>query len=295
MTLYGRRISVEVAGLTISEPRISLSIARQADQTQTTGHVNIYNLAPERSQQIYERGRGVVIRAGYPTTIAQIFAGNSQRVLRPRQDLAHITHIRLGDTVHAAGRLGGVTARSWAGPVRVREIVADLVADLFRNPTDLETLDIAAGFIQSLFEGDLSSFGGVTGFRLGPLDAIPAGATVTDWSWSGSSAAGLTVILKRVGCAWFEDDGLIRFRRVGMGQADAPRIVASPATGLVGAPAETDDGVEATVFLNPLVRKGGTLDLRSETLTGVYTIVGLRHDADNWEGAFTTWMDLRPQ
>ena len=77
------------------------------------------------------------------------------------------------------------------------------------------------------------------------------------------------------------------------GQVDAPRILVSPTTGLAGAPAETDDGVEITTFLNPLARKGGTVELESDTLSGVYTIVGLRHDADNWEGAFTTWMDLR--
>ena len=46
MVLYGRHISVSVAGLVITEPRIRAVVERQADATETTGSVAIYNLAP---------------------------------------------------------------------------------------------------------------------------------------------------------------------------------------------------------------------------------------------------------
>ena len=62
MVLYGRRISVSVAGLAIPEdpagippPRITVAMERQADETQTTGTVAIYNLSPGREAAIYER------------------------------------------------------------------------------------------------------------------------------------------------------------------------------------------------------------------------------------------------
>ena len=67
----------------------------------------------------------------------------------------------------------------------------------------------------------------------------------------------------------------------------------TPMTGLVGAPEPTDEGAEVVMFLNPKAKIGGQLSLQSDTLTGLYRIVALRHEFDNWEGAFTTWTDLR--
>ena len=61
---------------------------------------------------------------------------------RPRENLAHITHIELGDAVRSRDTLGGITSRSYDGPVTVRQIAADFVRDM--------------------------------GLTFGPLDAIPA-------------------------------------------------------------------------------------------------------------------------
>ena len=260
MVLYGRRISVSVAGLAISQPRITVAMERQADETQTTGTVAIYNLAPARQQQIFERQGPIQIEAGYPDTVASIFDGQVQRVRHPRQNLARITIIELGDMVRDAGRAGAVSSRSYDGPVTARQIATDFVADM--------------------------------GLTVGPLDAIPAGATRTDFAWAGPSGAGLTVALSPFNVRWFEDDGVIRFRR-GMPQPDAPTVTISPETGLVGSPLSTDEGAECTMFLNPQTKVGGVLTLTSEALSGSYRIVGLRHDADNWSGPFTTWVDLR--
>ena len=130
MVLYGRHISVSVAGLVITEPRIRAVVERQADATETTGSVAIYNLAPSREGQIYERAADIQIQAGYPSTIATIFEGQVQRVRRPRENLAHITHIELGDAVRSRDTLGGITSRSYDGPVTVRQIAADFVRDM---------------------------------------------------------------------------------------------------------------------------------------------------------------------
>ena len=130
MTLYGRLISVSVAGLVITEPRINFSVERQADETQTTGTVSIYNLAPSREQQIYERATDIRIEAGYPSTIASVFEGQVQRVRRPRQNLARITHIELGDMVRDRSNLGNGVSRSYDGPVGLREIAADFVVHM---------------------------------------------------------------------------------------------------------------------------------------------------------------------
>ena len=55
MTLFHRIIRVQVAGLSLTEPRIAVSVDFPADKTQATGTVNVYNLAPANAEQIYER------------------------------------------------------------------------------------------------------------------------------------------------------------------------------------------------------------------------------------------------
>ena len=301
-----------MAGLSITHPRITVTVERVGDQSESVGEVSIFNLSPEHAQSIYERGDAIVVQAGYPSTVATIFAGIVQRPTKGRSGLAHITHLRLGDTVRAPARLGGVTMRSYDGVARIRDIAIDFVRDIFRVPTQQELDELqAAGrvsislsiddFLRALnpvniidaFRGggsDAFSFN----FHLGPLDAIPSDATVSNYSYSGPSTNGLTALLKTVDCGWYEDDGAIRFRRVGRPQVDGVTITVTPETGLVGVPRETDDGAEALMFLNPQVHKGDTLDLRSDALTGTYHIVALRHNADNWSGPFTTWVDLRP-
>ena len=263
MTLYGRRVQVDIAGLTITKPRISGQIERHADSTQTRGGVNIYNLSPYNADRIYERSAEMRVQAGYDVTFATIFEGQAQRISRPRQDLAHITHIAVGDRTRAPTLLGGVTARAYSGPVRVFEIVTDIVLE-----------DLKLG--------------------LGPLTAIDLSWTITNFTWTGRSIDALTTVLRRFDVRWFEDDGLIRVRKVGEPQSDASTVSVSPRTGLIGAPHATDEGAEAVTFLNPQLKVGGIFELESVTLSGAYRIVALRHDFDNWQGSpFQTYVDLR--
>ena len=268
MTLYGRQIRVRVAGLLITEPRINFTIEEQSDSSQSSGSVKIYNLSSARSGQIYQRSENITIDAGYPDTIAIIFNGIVQRVRQPREGLSHITHIELGDRVHAVGNLGGAISVTYAGPVSVKEIIGD-----FADAMGMEV-------------GPISNHGRLNGAR------------VTDFSYFGSSRDGLRAILKHFNYVFFVDDNLIRFRGVSDAtgdttQTDAPTINVSPGRGLIGTPTPTDEGAECTMFLNPHVKRGGVLNLRSSTLSGRYRIAGVRHEADNWDGKFISWVDLR--
>ena len=261
--LYGRKIKVTVAGLEISEPRIALELDREIDDSQDKGRCDLYNLSIEHAARIHERGGPVRIEAGYPDTLAILFDGQAQRVTKERANLAHITRLHLGDMVRSARRLSGAFARSYAGAVPVRQIAADIVRD---------------------------------GLKLehGPLDAIPEAATFPDFYWAGDPAtAALDALLRRVGCTWFEADGIVRVNCPGHTQADAPRIMVTPQTGLIGTPIETDEGAECRVFLDARIVLGSVLDMRSDALAGAFKVVGTHTTADNWSGSFETRCDLR--
>ena len=255
-------VVVDVAGLQIRQPRIRVEIDRQIDHTQDKGVCTIYNLQPSHEQQIQDRGGAITIQAGYPQTIATLYDGTVQRVRRPREGLARLTRIDLGDAVHSADRLSGIHCASYRGHVLVTEIVRRIIRQM--------------------------------GLVAGPLDAIPPPATYKDWYWGGASAASaLDVILRTVSCTWWNDDGVIRINRRGTVQSDISPVEITPENGLVGIPTITDEGAEARMFLNPAVRVGGVLSIRSESLAGTWKVVGLQHNADNWGGKFETFADLR--
>ena len=262
-TLYGRRVEVRIAGLIIRDLHISFEVKRQADKTEPKGHVKIYNLTRQHEQQIEDRGEAIRLDAGYPETIAVLFDGSVQRVERRRRRLARITRIELGGHLQAADRVGGYTNRSYAGSESIRRIARDIV------------------------ERDI-------GLGIGPLDAIPADAQTENYAWAGSSGLALDHLLRRVGVTFIEDDGVIKFNKPGAAASDGVSLVLSPTSGLVGAPAVTDDGVECESLLQPLARVGGLLRLRAETYSGTFKIVGVKHTGDNWQGDYRTAYDLRP-
>ena len=260
--LYQRKIVVHVAGLEISEPRISFEMEREPDEVVPNGEVTIYNLSRDHENQIHDRGTDVRLDAGYPETIATLYDGQVDRITRERTQLKRITRIELGSFTTWVNRLGGVSSRSYNGAETVRNIARDLVGDM-------------------------------NGLGLGPLDLIP-NEIVENFAWAGSAAVGLRSLCKRVGVTWYEDDGVIRFNRPGIAQPDAIRIKLSPDLGLIGAPSITDQGAEAVSALQPLARVGNVVELESQSLQGDWKIVGIRHKGDNWEGVFRTFYRLRP-
>ena len=175
-----------------------------------------------------------------------------------------IVRIQAGDEVHSVERLRGVTCRTYAGPARVRQIVADLVTN------------------------DL-------GLAIGPslLSVLPTGATRTDWSWSGPTDSALNNLLRPLDLYFFEDDGVVRIAGKGAAQPDAPRVQVQ-AIEIINKPIVTDEGAELTLFMRPEIAKGSVLTVvDSPTLSGDWRVAALRHNGDNWEGEFETWCDLR--
>ena len=268
--LYRRLIRTSVAGLVIEDLRQSLSIERHSDPTQDRGSVAVYNLSVAQSNrmlpsaatgELRERGIPITIEAGYPDTLAVIFEGEVQRAIRSREGTAVITRVTLGDQVRQKDRLGGVSNRVYPGVEPVRLIATDLIADMELEP--------------------------------GPLDAIPEEVEIINFHWTGSSADGLRALLNGASPSlahiqWHEADGVVRFSAPGEPQVDAPTIILSPETGLIESPIPTDEGAEARSFLNPAIVLGCLIDLRSDTLSGMFKVAALRNTADNWQGEFET-------
>jgi len=264
--LYRRHAIVEVAGFRISEPRISFSVERTADENAMQATIEIYNLSPNNRERIYERGGPVLLMAGYPETISILLDGNVERVRIRRDGRARITTIDCVGQSIALDRLGGVTMRSYDGWVQANIIFADIVSDM------------------GMESGDLSY---VQNYR------------VKDFVWSGPSSAALTSLLRWIArnvnesFRWWDDDGVIRIREVGRDMRSAPAISTSRKTGMVDSPTRTDDGIEVQMLLEPRVQIGSRVTIASEAITGTFTCTQLRHRGDTWSGDFFSELLLK--
>ena len=261
--LYGRVVSVSVAGLTITAPKIVVDIKRDTSSTPTSGQAAIFGLSRRHEHQIEDRKGPVVVQAGYEGAVGTLFDGSVQRVERDRERLARVTRIYLGDMSADVDHLNGVTNHIWQGEVPLRDILRDLV-----------TRDLMLG--------------------VGVMDAVPADVTLTDWKFVGTTTRALSVLLDGRDVKWHDDDGVIQFESPTVVRADTEAVDLNPSTGLVGAPSKTDDGARARSLMNARLRIGNTVRLSSEAVSGSWKIVGTRHHGSNWDGdTFYSEVDLR--
>lgn len=256
LTFWRRVISVEIAGLIITEPKIEIDVRRKVGGEPPTGSVLIHNLAETTQQQIKERNQPIVVNAGYSGRTAAVFNGLTYKVERDRQNLSGLTRITL--TGNAQTEDAPMTIQSWRG--------TSLVAIVTR------------------YVGDL----GLSIASLGPLEDEP----IDFWYAAEPSAAGLTRLLTAYGYSWYEENGLVKFNLVGTAGPDI--IELSSANGLIDRPTETDAGARARSFMLPQIQLGTQIQLESEALAGLWKVVALEHKGTNWlPGDFYTDMELR--
>ena len=268
--LWNRKITVRTSGLEIENLRISLSIERHIDSSQNVGTVTIFNLSDEHESRIYRSPGTITIEAGYAETKALIFDGIVQRVQRVRQNLSRQTVIKVGDRLRQqGGNLAKCTSTTFDGPAAVK--------DIFRYLANQIPISVVN------------------------LDLIPRSLTISNFAFSGKIELALSLLLKRGGLSWYENDGVIRINwprpktQSAIPQKDIVGVVLTPETGLIDRPIDTDEGVEAISLLNPAITIGGVVRLRAESFgQSDYKVVSLKHSADNWKtGKFQTWMELR--
>lgn len=273
MALYGRILTVRVAGLLFAGVRVTVDISQDSGSSQDSGHVDLWNLSRANEEHVKDRATEVVVEGGHEGRVGLLFRGPVQQALSRRiigQGVARVTRLELGDFAHApAGStrpmtegLGGVSARSYAGPVLVRQVVADLAGDM--------------------------------GLDTDSLEAIPADATVSNFAWTGRSVDGLNVLLRGIDRGWYADDRTVRVRRQGRREPSGrTRLLLTPQAGLIGAPVPTEEGARVEMLLNPDIHRGARLRVESDLEHGDFDVVAYRHQGDNWEGRFVTICECR--
>lgn len=274
MTTYWQRTAqVQVAGLTIRGLHIEFDVRQNSDGTPPSADITIYNLQRSTAAAISERGGPLILSGGYVQTAAILYEGVVDHVRHSRQETETLTRLTAGGELTApgspvvTGKLGGHVSLSYSVPTAIRSIVRDICAEL--------------------------------ALRIGPLDAIDPDAKHPNYVYNGPADGALGIAAYFADCAWYEEDGVIRFRALSATgatvQADGITTHISPQSGLIGTPRVTDEGVDIVLLLDPRQKVGGRVALRSDTDTGTYVVTEVRHTGDNRDGVFETRLTLRPE
>ncbi len=266
MILWKRRVSVETAGLTISEVQIKFNLKKEASSSPPTGEVHLFNLSQTTEQQISEKGSKLTLCAGYGDNCNSIlYDGPIERIEKTRENLARITKIFLtGEAAKSTDKeIPDKVSLAYTGDTPLRTIVQDAVAQVDR-------------------------------LRLGPLDPIPPDLSFSNFHRVASIQAVLSNAFRGTELTWYEDDGVIKFNAASVTQPGAADLSISPANGLIGSPSTTEDGAKISTLLLPTAQIGASITVESKALQGNWKIISLNHVGDNREGDFRTDMELRP-
>lgn len=244
-TQWIRAISLIVAdnagkGIDLSNMRIVFRTKQKNIQSPNTLVARIYNLSWNTALKCRNEFTRVELKAGYQENIATIFAGS-------------ITHARIG-----------------------RENPTDTFLEIEAADGDLAynfaiiNKSIAAGW------GSADQYKALLA-ALQEKDPKIQGGYVPEWSptkharglaMSGNAKDYLAELAERENCEWSIDNGTLNFTpRTGVRpQGTGP--VLSAATGLVGMPQQTPDGIMMTCLLNPNIQNGCAVKLDNSHVGG---------------------------
>lgn len=251
---YLRKCSLIVAGvdqgLDLSGLRIRFSVKRSDAQTPNAAEIRVYNLAPNTVRQIRDEFTRVILQAGYEENFGVIFDGDIKQVKFGREGGTDTyVDIAAGDG-DAAYNFAIVNTTLAAGARQSDQIRAALAPMAERG--------VAAGYIDTTDDRALPRGKAMFGMS---RDYLRRSADTTATTWS------------------IQDRKVQFVKRTGLlpGQA----VALSSATGLVGVPEVTNDGVYIRSLLNPLLVIGGQVQVSGSTdADGIYRILVVEHTGD---------------
>ena len=251
---YLRKCSLIVAGmdqgLDLSGLRIRFSVKRSDAQTPNAAEIRVYNLAPNTARQIRDEFTRVILQAGYEENFGVIFDGDIKQVKFGREGGTDTyVDIAAGDG-DAAYNFAVVNTTLAAGARQSDQIRAALAPMAERGVT--------AGYIDTTDDRALPRGKAMFGMS---RDYLRRSADTTATTWS------------------IQDRKVQFVKRTGLlpGQA----VALSSATGLVGVPEVTNEGVYIRSLLNPLLVIGGRVQVSGSTdADGIYRILVVEHTGD---------------
>ncbi len=277
--LYNRRVRVtiipSVAGVyklgstvdatVVENLQVKFKIIKDLKPQANRAEIDITNLSPATRAKVSDVGTRIILEAGYPTTMQQIFTGDltySDQKLEA-QDWA--TKIECGD---------GQRALSYAQ-----------VNESFKPNTKMYNVVQKVSAAVGLDIGDIPDTGQIA---------------QNGWTAHGNAANALNDVLQAQGLEWSIQDGKLIIIHPGDVLKDKA-ILISPDHGMIGSPGhaaptnkQEPTPIKVRSLLQPSCRPGGTVNLQSAAINGSYRIERIEHTGDTHGSDWYTDFELNP-
>lgn len=225
--------------LDLSQLHIVFGVHGATTQTLKRAQVRIYNAAPSTLNRIQQEFTRISLSAGYEsdaTNIAQIFTGQISKVRHGRQNAT--------DTFIDLECFDSDQAYNWS----------------VTNAT------LAAGWSPDDLHRTLTQSVGLYGVTAGTKPTFPPVKLPRGRVLYGMTKDHLRGLANQTGCDWNLQDGYLNFIPQG-GYLPNEAIVLSPATGLIGTPELTIEGIVVRCLLNPVIKSGMRIQIDNSYIT----------------------------
>ncbi|MCK1783437.1 hypothetical protein L9Z73_03390 [Pseudomonas sp. TNT11] len=236
---YLRQISLKVgdakSALDLSDMRIRFAVRRGDFKTPNSADIRVYNLSPDTVRRVQKEFERVVLQAGYAGNYGVIFDGTIKQVRRGRESQTD-TYIDItaadGDSAYNFAVMNVTLAAGSTASDHLQQALSSMAS---RGVTMGEAPDLA-------------------------VNRLPRGKV-----FYGMTRDFLDILGKTQDVSWSIQDGkltLIPNNAYLPGEA----VVVTSATGMIGLPEQTQNGINVRTLLNPGIRIGKRLQINNTSI-----------------------------
>ena len=237
---YKRKVTLLVGrengdALDLSHLRIKFKIKKTDAETPNVAEIEVFNLEADTSLRIQKEFTDIILQAGYEENFGVIFRGNAKQILRGRENGTD-AYLNIAASDGDAAYNFAVVNQTLAAGSRLSDQINAAAGPMAQR-------GVTTGYVPDM--------GG---------QALPRGKVMF-----GNSREYLRNAADASDSAWSIQDGKFQFvPRTGIlpGQA----VVLTSASGLIGTPEQTNDGIKIKCLINPMIRAGGVVDLRDSEI-----------------------------
>lgn len=268
--LFHRDAFVQVEGLRVQGLRLQFKVQKSLEEHPNTLDLVITNLSEATRSRMKKKHARVLLLAGYRGAVAQVFSGDARTVDHVRKGAEWETHIKCGDG-----------ERAW---------VYSRVSESFAPGTTLDRVVTTVS----------RAFGAEVDWSQAPesLATLQKKQCVSGFSASGRASKELSRVVKGAGLEWSIQDGKLQLLPKG-GVLSGRALVLSSESGLVESPehgAPKKEGgpsvLKAKSLLQPGLRPGSRVDLKTKSFKGPYRVEKVTHNGDTHGQNWHTEMEL---